>query len=886
VSERLAPGGALAAAIPHFEDRPEQRRMATAVTAAITDNRPLLVEAGTGTGKTLAYLLPALESGQRVVVSTGTRALQDQIVRHDLPVLRQIMGRPFAAATVKGVSNYLCRRKLDEARRQAGRPSRELAAVLAWADDTEHGDRAELELLGESAPVWADVTTTPDRRLGAALSVLRAVLRHPGPPTAAEADLILVNHHLYFADLALRAVHPGARVLPDHDVVIFDEAHQLEDVATEHFGLPGRRPRRLARWPATARMIGASLFSAGHDSAIGELERSAATFFAEARKALVAAGAGGTRVPLPPELLAGGKRREAWFALDGALEELARACEAEALPPPPGEHDEDELATARREQVAAIARRARLVARRSRRAGRAAPARARVLGRDPARRDGAVGRADLGGGAGAPAHRARRADGGVHVGDAGHRGRLRLHADSGSGSTATTVDELAVASPFDYARQAILYVPHDLPHAERATACRPRSRRARGRAVRDHRRPRVLPVHQPPRARAGAARMLTGLPYPLLRQGDAPRPALVERFRATPGAVLLGTGSFWEGVDVPGDALSLVVIDKLPFAPHTDPLTAARAQAIAARGGDPFAELSVPQAAIALKQGFGPLDPTARRPRRGGDPRPADRRQGLRPPAPRRAAGRAAADRRPRAGPAVVARRAGGRSGRRGCAGREAVVGDDEGRASLGEERAEGRGQAGRDGRGAEQIDERRQREGPLGQARVRDDEARGGDGAIAPDQQVQVEGAGAPATLARAIATGPGLEAVEGSEHAVGRPWSARRDGERGVQVVGLAGGQGGRAVDPRGRHGAVTRPPRGDRGEAAQARGVVAEVGPEADRERRGRGRRGHGAAITGLARTPIPSTSTSTRSPGSRLPTPAGVPVEIRSPGSSVR
>jgi ATP-dependent DNA helicase DinG len=602
VSDVLAPGGALARAIPHFEDRPEQRRMAAAVATALAEARPLLVEAGTGTGKTLAYLTAALGSGQRVVVSTGTRTLQDQIVRHDLPLLRQILGRPFAAAALKGVSNYVCRRKLAELRATA--PARgDLATVLAWLDETTTGDRSELEALGEAAPIWAEVTTTPDGRIGARCPYFERCFVTAARRAALEAELILVNHHLYFADLALRASHPGARVLPDHDAVIFDEAHQLEDVATEHFGLRVTTARLAGLAREAAQVIGASLFSAGHDSAIGELERSAATFFAEARKALVAAGAGDGRVPLPPELLAGGKRREAWFALDGALEELARVCEAEALPPPPGE-DDDERAAARREQAGAVARRARWarddlaeLAEQRQRAhvywGEVRPG-ATSLSAAPVSVADLIARHVVRGG---PTALFTSATLTTATGFDYTRTRLGLARDE--------VDELAVASPFDYASQALLYVPHDLPPPSGDGL--PAEVAARAAALCAITGGRAFLLFTSHRALEQAGRMLADLPYPLLRQGEAPRPALVERFRATPGAVLLGTGSFWEGVDVPGDALSLVVIDKLPFAPHTDPLTAARAQAIAARGGDPFAELSVPQAAIALKQGFGRL---------------------------------------------------------------------------------------------------------------------------------------------------------------------------------------------------------------------------------------------------------------------------------------
>ncbi|MCA9680265.1 MAG: ATP-dependent DNA helicase, partial [Myxococcales bacterium] len=232
----LGPSGSLAAAIPHYEDRPEQRTMSAAVARALADDRPLLVEAGTGTGKTLAYLVPALASGKRVIVSTGTRTLQDQIARHDVPLLRGLIDRPFTAVTLKGTSNYLCKRRLIEALSTRGELPGELAALAEWADDSETGDRSEVEWLAEDAALWADVTTTPDTRLGPRCPHFESCFVTLARRRAEKADLVLVNHHLYFADLALRTAYPGARVLPEHDAVIFDEAHQLEDVVTEHFG--------------------------------------------------------------------------------------------------------------------------------------------------------------------------------------------------------------------------------------------------------------------------------------------------------------------------------------------------------------------------------------------------------------------------------------------------------------------------------------------------------------------------------------------------------------------------------------------------------------------------------------------------------------------------
>ncbi|HUQ03104.1 MAG TPA: ATP-dependent DNA helicase [Kofleriaceae bacterium] len=606
--ETLGPGGALSAAIPHFEDRPEQRRMADAVTAALADDRPLLVEAGTGTGKTLAYLVPALSSGKRVIVSTGTRALQDQIVRHDLPLLRQIIGRPFVAVALKGVSNYVCKRKLDEVRRTPAAKAGPLAQILDWIDETTTGDRAELETVGEDAPVWAEVTTTPDTRIGPRCPHFERCFVTGARRAADKADLVLVNHHLYFADLALRTAFPGARVLPDHDAVIFDEAHQLEDVATEHFGVRLSTMKMASLVRDAMVVLGATLFDVnrGHDTLVTAVERASVALFAHARKALLHASPDGGRVPLPPALL-NGPGQDAWFALDNALEEMARTCDLDALPPPPsgpGDPEEDEQDVARREQLNGLARRARAVrddlAELAEQRQRAhvywgeTRATGTTLAAAPISVADVLRRVIVHGSPTAVFTSAT-----ITVAGEFDYTRTRLGLDR------TEVDELGVASPFDYRRQAMLYLARDLPVPTGEGLPAPVAARivellaiTSGRAF-------VLFTSH--RALADAARLLANLPYPLLRQGDAPRAALVDRFRATPGAVLLGTGSFWEGVDVPGDALSLVIIDKLPFAPHTDPLIAARAAALTERGIDPFAALQLPQAALALKQGFGRL---------------------------------------------------------------------------------------------------------------------------------------------------------------------------------------------------------------------------------------------------------------------------------------
>jgi ATP-dependent DNA helicase DinG len=645
-ADLLAPGGGLARAIPHYEDRAEQRAMADAVERALADARPLLVEAGTGTGKTLAYLVPALRSGKRVVVSTGTRALQDQIWRHDVPLLREIIGREFSAVVLKGVANYVCRRRLAEISSRDG--TADVSALLDWARHTTTGDRAEVEWLAESAPIWAAVTVTPETRIGPRCPHFETCFATKARRAADAADLILVNHHLYFSDLALRHASPGARILPDHDAVIFDEAHQLEDVATEHFGarVSTVRIQQLVR-DATVSLSSIPLFAtygaigdaAPIASTIADVDRAGIALFAAAREALVRAGAGaeasfdGTKVPMPPGLFDGGEAQRAWFRMDTALEDLARAAETESDPEPGAEPDD----SARAQALGLLARRARALREdlaaiaEQRQASRVYWCELRATGTFLTASPIHVGELvrklvlDAGPTAVLTSATLTAAEDGAGTEPAGSfrfiRDRLGLDEDR--------VDELMVPSPFDYARQAMLYLPRDLPEpagdgfGERAaaritellaiTAGRAFVLFTSHRALRDAER-RLRPV----------------LPYPLLVQGEQPRASLVARFRATPGAVLLGTGSFWEGVDVPGDALSLVIMDKLPFAPHTDPLVAARMNLVAEKGGDPFALVQLPAAALALKQGFGRL--IRRRDDRGIvavlDPRIVTRRYG------------------------------------------------------------------------------------------------------------------------------------------------------------------------------------------------------------------------------------------------------------------
>ncbi len=606
MTDLLAPGGCLAATIPDYEDRPEQRAMAAAVAIAIDDERVLVVEAGTGTGKTLAYLIPALQSGKRVVVSTGTRTLQEQITRHDLPLLADLLERPFVAVPLKGVSNYVCQRRLHEltARSAADSMSPELTRVQAWIADTETGDRAELAerdpTIPDNAPIWDQLTATPETRLGSRCPFFERCYVTRARRRAERADLILVNHHLFLADLALRRSHPGARVLPDYDAVVFDEGHQLEEVITDHFGISVSSLRTSQLGRELERILTRDELFQERSAArhfLDRMERCASAFFTTLRASLLAnVDPDSDRIELPVDLFADRHHHRAWLDLDTALDELRVHTEVAA---------ETRLDAAPRDEAIGLCRRIeRLRDDLATLAERAT--------------DNLVYWGELRG-TGVALHGSP-----VEVGEVMSREILdSVSSVVVTSATLTTggsfrylrerlgldgeqIDELTVASPFDYANQALLYVSTDLPWPRQpgftAACCQ---RIAELLAITEGRAFVLFTSH---RALREAARTLERtLPYPLLVQGREPRASLLERFRTTPHPVLLATGAFWEGVDVPGDALSQVIIDKLPFAPPTDPLTAARMRRLEEREVDPFAAYQLPRAALALKQGFGRL---------------------------------------------------------------------------------------------------------------------------------------------------------------------------------------------------------------------------------------------------------------------------------------
>lgn len=598
----LGPHGVLASAIPHYEDRPQQRQMAAAVAAAIADERTLIVEAGTGTGKTLAYLIPALLSGKRVIVSTGTRTLQEQISRHDIPLLRALLP-PFTAVTLKGVSNYVCRRKLSELRGQAIADDMAGAVdrVAAWVDETSTGDRAELDTLADTSPVWPAVTTTPDARIGPKCPFYETCFVTQARRRAEQADLVLVNHHLFFADLALRTSSAGARVLPDYDTVIFDEAHQLEDVITEHFGVRVST-MQTAQLVRDARKVlgskGSGPLFGGKSSAdhiIEHVERSGAAFFSAVKIYLRAISRGDSdRVELADDVFADEERQEAWFRFDTAVDELAAHAAAIAGEAEEPGHPAESVArrcTGVRNDLAVLAEQSAdsFVYWAETRGPSVSLCASPVDIADTVRRTVVDPIASV------VLTSATLSTQGTF----GYvRQRLGLDEDA--------ADELLVESPFDFASQAMLYIARDLP-APQSTGFT-RSCCARIQELLAITNGRAFVLFTSHRAlREATARLRDRIDHPVLVQGEQPRASLLDRFRAKPGSVLFATGAFWEGVDVPGDALSLVIIDKLPFAPHTDPLIAARIRHLAAEGREPFSELQLPQAALSLKQGFGRL---------------------------------------------------------------------------------------------------------------------------------------------------------------------------------------------------------------------------------------------------------------------------------------
>ena len=579
----FGPQGLLARSLPGYEERPSQQRLSEAVGRVLEEGGLLLAEAGTGTGKTLAYLLPAVELGRRVVVSTGTKALQEQLLSKDIPLLAQALGRDLSVAVMKGRGNYLCLLRFHSfARAGTFRRLDEVPlfrSLEAWAGRTHTGDRGEIEDLPDGVEFWREISAASENCIGQSCPDFDACWVTRMRQQALEADLVVVNHHLLCADLAVRDSSYG-EVIPPYDTLILDEAHLIEDVATQYFGsqISSYRVedlcRDVERELKSARMDAREVFSE-----VASLRHRAERFF----KLLLRSQ--GRR--LRPEWMTGPEAEEA-KALVTRLEGLKTAILATLDRPEPLTALAGRAATLRDELLFVLSAEEDSHVYFVEVRGRGVFLRAtpidvadtlRELLFEPLR-------------AAALTSATLAVDGGFDY----LKARLGIRA----------TEELLLPSPFDFQQQSILYVPRGMPEpqspafVERAADQILRLlETSRGRAF-------VLFTSYA-NMHAVAERVAGALPYPIFIQGEAPKQILLDGFRNTPGAVLLATASFWQGVDVVGEQLSCVIIDKLPFASPGDPVVAARIERLKNRGGNPFADYQVPVAVLMLKQGLGRL---------------------------------------------------------------------------------------------------------------------------------------------------------------------------------------------------------------------------------------------------------------------------------------
>ncbi len=585
VTRFFRPNGALSRTHPAFESRPGQVAMAEEVERALEGNRKLIVEAGTGTGKTLAYLVPALLSGRRVVISTGTKALQEQLYFRDVPFLERVFGEPLRVCYMKGRGNYACRQKIYDAENMPVLSGLEEVAdfqvIRDWEKTTETGDRAEIRTLPEGSTAWAKIDARSELCAGQKCKQFERCFITLMHQRASEADIIIVNHHLFFADLAVRR-EDQAKILPDYNAVIFDEAHEIEDTAGQYFGFIASNYRVQELRRDVAAMSRTRKFGSEElDRILTRLEEVALQFFdklpgAEGRGSFLSRG----------EFL--DQHHETYTDLLAAFDLLASHLKLIQDAP---------------QEIIPLFRRA-LELRQAiqfliesedqrfvywiERRGRGVFLQATPIDVAEVLREHLWNRVD----AAVLTSATLAVAGGFEFVES----RLGLEG----------ARTLVAPSPFEYDRQALLYVADHLPQPSSPAYVKAASEEivkllnaSRGRAF------VLFTSYQ--QMRQIYDRVSFGIEYPVLLQGTGPRMALLEEFRETPHCVLFATSSFWQGVDVPGEQLSCVIIDKLPFAAPNDPVVDARIRNIRESGGNPFYDYQIPQAAIALKQGFGRL---------------------------------------------------------------------------------------------------------------------------------------------------------------------------------------------------------------------------------------------------------------------------------------
>jgi ATP-dependent DNA helicase DinG len=583
-SSLLGTDGPFTRLLDNYRIRESQQQMASRIEQAMANKEILIAESGTGTGKTLAYLVPALLSGKKVLVSTGTRHLQDQLYKQDLPLVRRALEVPASMALLKGRSNYLCRLRLEQAEHdQSGYrpyPHVDLAVISKWSLTTLHGDVAEVSGVPEQSRVWSDVTSTVDNCIGTKCGHYDDCFVNTARKDAMEADIVVVNHHLFLADVALKEEGFG-QLLPKVDVVIFDEAHQVPDTASMYFstGVSQRQILDICRDAQLAEITEKSGI-AGFEQRVNELEKQAK----ECRLAIGTSISKGSWSQL--ESLSGFS--DSLESLKQGLQQMLELLKSAAAAG-------DQLENCYERTQVLVDRLA-------------------ALGQDS--NEEAI-----------RWYETSKTGFRFHSTPLSIADKFRELVCEQDRSVIFTSATLAVSgsfnhyqqqlgleaastgiwpSPFNYAEQSLFYLPEDMP--DPGDADHTGSVVELAEKLIKISRGRVFMLFTSYRALNAAASMLEGrLDYPLMVQGEAPRHELLERFRNAGDAVLLGTGSFWEGVDVKGDALSVVMIDKFPFAAPDDPVLQARSKAVRSMGLNPFMTLQLPQAVVALRQGAGRL---------------------------------------------------------------------------------------------------------------------------------------------------------------------------------------------------------------------------------------------------------------------------------------
>lgn len=612
----FGPDGLISKAHPEYEHRPGQIQMAEAVMRAFEQKHHLIVEAGTGTGKTLAYLVPAIAaacgSGARVVISTGTKNLQEQLMDKDIPFLQDVLPAKFRAAVMKGRNNYAC---LHRIKRAESMPVLEgldevdhFDEVFRWVTQTTTGDRAELSNLPENLPFWRHIDARSDTCLGQQCADFEPCFITRMRQRAIDADIIVVNHHLFFADLALRNGAYGS-VLPDYAAVILDEAHQIEDVASEYFGA------QVSTYQIDDLLRDAGMLKLEDREAEKELARISSRIqrFADAFWVSFREGRGlegrfaltpGKRGSSPPrhegpelEYVLEGEdeappsnapANDAYNALDNALNRLETTLDGMPEPPADAESIVRRTRQLRFDLNFVIKGEDKKFVYWLERRGRGVFLRASPIDVSGLLQDKLFEKV--------PTVILTSAT----LSSAGNFNfiRERLGLDQ--------AEEMIAESIFDFEHQAVLYLPPQMPD--------PRSPQWASAAAQE-----VIKIVNATEGRAFVLstslsgmnelfeRVAPEIDYPCFVQGSASKGSLLKKFRSTPNAILFATASFWQGVDVRGEQLSCVIIDKLPFAVPSDPVVAARQRYIEEQGGSSFYEYSVPQAIISLKQGLGRL---------------------------------------------------------------------------------------------------------------------------------------------------------------------------------------------------------------------------------------------------------------------------------------